>query len=120
MTSPGVEGVISMTITVNCRCGAQYNLKDEYSGKTVKCEQCNTTIAVPHLTIKSQSDPVFDQDKFLLRQKHFAISAKYDVWNEQGKPILFIERPAHLMRNLLALFKKWIKPDKLLSCWRDC
>jgi len=92
-----------MTITVNCRCGAQYNLKDEYSGKTVKCKQCNTTIAVPHLTIKSQSDPVFDRDKFLLRQKHFAISAKYDVWDVQGNSILFIERPAHLMRNFLAV-----------------
>jgi uncharacterized protein YxjI len=103
MITLGVEGVISMTITVNCRCGAQYNLKDEYSGKTVKCKQCNTTIAVPHLTIESQSDPAFDRDKFLLRQKHFAISAKYDVWNEQGNPILFIERPAHLIRNLLAI-----------------
>ncbi|BAP57144.1 hypothetical protein THII_2847 [Thioploca ingrica] len=91
-----------MTITVNCRCGAQYNLKDEYSGKTVKCKQCNTTIAVPHLTIESQSDPVFDRDKFLLRQK-FAIFAKYDVWNEQGNPILFIERQAHLIRNLFAV-----------------
>ncbi len=103
MITLGVEGVIRMTITVNCRCGAQYNLKDEYSGKTVKCKQCNTTIAVPHLTIKSQSDPVFDQDKFLLKQKYFAISEKYAVWTVQGNSILFIERPAHLMRNLLAV-----------------
>ena len=92
-----------MTITVSCQCGAQYNLKDQYSEKKLKCKQCNATIEVPQIIIKPQSDPVFDRDKFLLRQKHFAIAAKYDVWSEEGKPILFIERPAHLIRNFLAV-----------------
>ena len=45
-------------------------------------------------------DDAFARDRFLLRQQHFAINAKYEVWNEQGQPILFIERPAHLLRNL--------------------
>lgn len=63
-----------MTITVNCRCGAQYNLKDEYWGKTVKCKQCNTPIAVPHLTIKSQSDPVTPYK--ITRVRHLLSSAK--------------------------------------------
>lgn len=45
-------------------------------------------------------DDAFARDRFLLRQQHFAINAKYEVWNEQGQSILFVERPAHLLRNL--------------------
>lgn len=48
-------------------------------------------------------DPAFRRDKFLLRQKHLSISEKYTVWDEAGRAILFIERPAHLLRNLGAL-----------------
>lgn len=51
----------------------------------------------------NQIDVVFDRDKFLLRQKHLAISEKYYVWNEQNKPILYVERPAHIFRNLIAI-----------------
>lgn len=51
----------------------------------------------------SKVDPVFDRDKFLLRQKFLAISEKYDVWDEEGNSILYIERPAHFLRNLGAV-----------------
>jgi uncharacterized protein YxjI len=47
-------------------------------------------------------DPAFDHDRFLLRQPLISLNAKYEVWDESGTPILFIERPAHLGRNLLA------------------
>ena len=47
-------------------------------------------------------DPAFLRKKFLLRQKHFAISEKYVVWDEQGKELLFVQRPAHLIRGCLA------------------
>jgi hypothetical protein len=47
---------------------------------------------------------VFSRDIFLLRQKQLAISEKYAVLSEDGTPLLFVERPAHLLRNLLALF----------------
>lgn len=50
------------------------------------------------------SDTTFSRDIFLLRQKHLAINEKYAVWDENGSDLLFIERPAHLLRNLLALF----------------
>lgn len=48
-------------------------------------------------------DPVFRRDKFLLRQKLLSISEKYDVCDEQGNPILFVERPAHFWQNLIAV-----------------
>lgn len=48
----------------------------------------------------SMADSGFDRDKFLLRQKLWAVSEKYDVCDEEGNPILYIERPAHFLRNL--------------------
>jgi uncharacterized protein YxjI len=48
-------------------------------------------------------DPAFQRKKFLLRQKHMAISEKYYVWDESGKTILFVQRPAHLIRSCLAV-----------------
>jgi hypothetical protein len=45
-------------------------------------------------------DDAFARDRFLLRQQVFTINQKYEVWDESGRPILFVERPAHLARNL--------------------
>src|SRR3989442_15337883 len=58
---------------------------------------------VPATAVKPQADPVFDRDVFLLRQQLLRISEKYDVADEQGKKIVFVERPAHLLRNVGAL-----------------
>ena len=93
-----------MPISVTCRCGNSYRLKDEFAGKVVRCPQCGETIRVEaaQRTTRPQADIAFDRDKFLLRQKHLAISEKYEVWDDEGRPILYIERPAHLARNLFA------------------
>ncbi len=92
-----------MAIQVTCQCGETYVLKDEYAGQVVSCPQCGESLqageAPPRL-----GDPAFDRDKFLLRQKHLAISEKYYVWDDGGAKILYMERPAHLARNLLAAF----------------
>lgn len=48
-------------------------------------------------------DRVFDRDKFLLRQKALSISEKYFVFDEAGAPLIFVERPRHLLRNLGAM-----------------
>jgi uncharacterized protein YxjI len=44
-------------------------------------------------------DPAFDRTRFLLRQKALTVHEKYDVWDENGQPILYVERPAHFWRN---------------------
>ncbi len=49
----------------------------------------------------SEGNPLFDRDKFLLRQKAIAINEKYYVTDEQGNPIVFVERPAMLTRQLI-------------------
>jgi hypothetical protein len=46
--------------------------------------------------------PAFDRDRFLLRQKVISISEKYMVWDDRQRPILFVERPAHVWRTVLA------------------
>lgn len=55
------------------------------------------------MSVQRQADAVFDRDVFLLRQQYLKISEKYDVCDEQGNKIVFVERPAHLLRNLAAL-----------------
>jgi uncharacterized protein YxjI len=49
-------------------------------------------------------DAIFDRDRFLMRQRVFTLNEKYEIWDEQGSPILFVERPAHHLRNLGAAF----------------
>ena len=47
-------------------------------------------------------DPAFDRDVFLLRERVFTIAAKYEVWAEDGTPVLYVERPTYLVRTLIA------------------
>lgn len=97
-----------MPISAVCPCGASFTLKDEFAGRVVQCTQCGQAIRVagagggpPPLL---PGGGVFDRDQFLLRQKHLSISEKYYVWDEHGNVIIFVERPAHLLRNLGAIF----------------
>ncbi len=94
-------------IQVDCVCGASYSLKDELAGKKVKCPTCGEVAVAGGGAAKGKFsadlDPVFQRDKFLLRQKHLAIGEKYYVWDEQGEVLLFIERPAHFLQSLGAL-----------------
>jgi len=82
-------------------------LKDEFAGKLVKCPQCGRENRVPAGTagvpVQVQADPLFDRDIFLLRQQMLRISEKYDVADEKGANIIYIERPAHFLRNLGAI-----------------
>lgn len=97
----------AVAVRVTCQCGTSYDLKDEFAGKLVKCPQCGRENRVPALApsaaVKPQADAVFDRDVFLLRQQLLRISEKYDVADEQGKKIVYVERPAHLLRNLGAI-----------------
>lgn len=108
-----------MPVTVTCGCSKSFSLKDEFLGRVVKCPGCGgsvrvrattaaTVAAAPAtdtaLTPDSQLDPIFGRDVFLLRQQALRINERYNVTDDRGTPILFVERPAHFFRNLLALF----------------
>lgn len=92
-----------MPVLVTCECGTSYDLKDEFAGKLVKCPNCGRPARAPAAVATATDDPAFDRDTFLLRQQLLKISEKYDVGDEQGNKIIFVERPAHLLRNLGAL-----------------
>jgi uncharacterized protein YxjI len=44
----------------------------------------------------------FERDCYLLKQKMFAISERYKVFGEGGEELLHVQRPARVLRNLLA------------------
>lgn len=91
-----------MPIPVPCRCGIVYNLKDEFAGRLLQCPCCGEHIRAPQSRVSR--DTVFSRDKFLLRQKHFAIAEKYHVKDEAGNDLLFVERPARLFARIGAFF----------------
>jgi hypothetical protein len=93
-----------MPITVVCQCGASYTLKDEYAGKSIKCPKCQSSFVVPWSTVATQADPVFDRDRFLIRQKRISFSTKYFVGEEGGNELLFVHRPAGYGRMFLMIF----------------
>lgn len=99
-----------MAVTVICSCGARYDLKDEFLGRVVECPGCHTkTLATGQPQIPQAQgqtkvqDPIFDRDRFLLRQKHLAIAEKYYVWDEEGNTLLYVERPAYYLLHFLAV-----------------
>src|SRR6185503_11747853 len=51
------------------------------------------------LTPASQADPIFGRNVFLMRQQ-LRFNERYEITDEQGKAILFVERPRHFVRNL--------------------
>ncbi|MBI4593964.1 MAG: hypothetical protein HY728_07085 [Candidatus Rokubacteria bacterium] len=85
-----------------------YELKPEYAGRLLECPVCGR-----HLRAggggsggpgrgPADVDRAFDRDVFLLRERVLTIRSKYEVWAEDGTPILYVERPTYPVRTLLA------------------
>ena len=109
-----------MPVHVTCECGTSYDLKDEFAGKLVKCPQCGRPARAPARSAAvatAEGDPAFDRDVFLLRQQLLKISEKYDVGDEQGNKIIFVERPAHALRNLGAVVVTLVVLFGGMSLW---
>lgn len=72
----------------------------------MRCPQYGQTLQVDASAVAvavAEGDAVFGRDRFLLRQKALALNEKYYVWDDNGQTLLFVERPAHHLRSLLAL-----------------
>ncbi len=100
-----------MPIDVTCAaCQAEFQVKDEFAGRKVRCSQCKSVIELPDVDVdaevvgESNYDPVFQRDKFLLHQKHLSINTQYFVSDEAGNNIMYVVRPTHLFRSLIAMF----------------
>jgi len=94
-----------MPVTVTCECTNRFSLKDEFSGRMVKCPSCGAAVraGTTEFTPDTQADPIFGRDVFLLRQQALRINERYNVSDDRGQPILFVERPAHFLRNMGAV-----------------
>jgi uncharacterized protein YxjI len=97
----------SVGVVVTCPCGEVYELRPEYAGRLLECPSCRRHLRAgpPPNTPRPQTvgvDRAFDRDVFLLRQRVFTIASKYEVWAEDGTPILYVERPTYPVRTLLA------------------
>jgi DNA-directed RNA polymerase subunit RPC12/RpoP len=106
-----------MSITLKCTgCQNTFQMRDEMAGRKVRCPECEAVLVVPaaeaeELQFEADSSlgaerlhPALDRDRFLLRQKLMTLSERYVVCDDQQRPILYVERPAHFWRNLGAIF----------------
>ncbi|HVP73352.1 MAG TPA: hypothetical protein VMS30_06405 [Phycisphaerales bacterium] len=46
----------------------------------------------------------FDRDRFLLKQKHLALTETYRVFDEDGAPVMFVKREGRHLRQIAAFF----------------
>jgi uncharacterized protein YxjI/uncharacterized C2H2 Zn-finger protein len=89
-----------MAVPVNCpTCDAFYNLKNQYAGSLLQCPACSGVFRAPG----RQAPAVFDRDIFQLREKHFAINTKYHIRDEDGSPLLYVERPARFWARVMSV-----------------
>src|SRR5688572_404336 len=89
-----------MSVTVVCDCQSTFELKDEFAGTLVQCPNCGTTRRAG--PAPRPADAAFDRDMFLMRQE-IAVSERYVVSDDQGNPLLYVVRPAHFFRNMIAI-----------------
>jgi uncharacterized protein YxjI len=100
-----------VAITLICECGRRLDFKDEYAGRQVRCPDCDKVNTVGNAealaamaAAAEQGDQTWAREKFLLKQKALAIQEKYDVADENGNSLLFIQRPRYIFRGFVALF----------------
>ena len=94
-------------IVVACPCGEVYEVRQEFAGRLLECPSCQRHLRAgpPPRTARAPApdvDHAFDRDVFLLRERVFTITSKYEVWAEDGTPILYVERPTYPIRTLAA------------------
>jgi hypothetical protein len=84
-----------------------YELRPEYAGRLLECPVCGRrrrgggARGAPRPPAPD-ADPAFDRDVFLLRERVFTIRTKYEVWAEDGTPVLYVERPTYPVRTIVA------------------
>ena len=97
----------SVGVVVSCPCGEVFELRAEYAGRLLECPACGRHLrAGPAPNAPRPPTPgvdhAFDRDVFLLRQRVFTITSKYEVWAADGTPVLYVERPTYPIRTLAA------------------
>lgn len=117
-----------MPIDLACdTCGEAFQLKDDFGGRKVKCRSCQSVLVVPmpdpvDLEFKAETrakhhyPPQFDRDKFFVSQKKIAIGENYFIYDEDKQPILYVRRPARLLRFLGAFLATFVVAVLVALC----
>ena len=95
----------SLGVVVTCPCGEVFELRPEFAGRLLECPSCGRRLRAgqgPNAPRAATPgvDGAFDRDIFLLRQRVFTITSKYEIWAEDGTPVLYVERPTYPVRTL--------------------
>jgi uncharacterized protein YxjI len=98
---------VTVGVIVSCPCGEVYELKPEYAGRLLECPVCARHLRAGRRVAVARppspdTDPAFDRDVFLLRERVLTITSKYEVLAHDGTPILYVERPTYPVRTILA------------------
>jgi hypothetical protein len=98
---------VTSGVVVACPCGEVYELRPEYAGRLLECPVCGRHLRAPGgpgfvRRGPADIDPAFDRDLFLLRERVLSIRSTYEVWTEDRRSILYVERPTYPARTLLA------------------
>ena len=97
----------SVGVVVTCPCGEVYRAPAGIRGPPPRVPGLPPPAArgpppnAPRPPIPGV-DRAFDRDVFLLRQRVFTITSKYEIWAEDGTPVLYVERPTYPIRTLIA------------------
>jgi hypothetical protein len=107
-------------VVVACPCGEVYELKPEYAGRLLECPVCGRSLRAPGAAaavrkLAPDTDPAFDRDVFLLRERLLTVRAKYEVWAEDGTPVCFVERPTYPVRTVLAYLVAFVAASFVLE-----
>jgi hypothetical protein len=102
-----------------------YELRPEWVGQLLECPVCHrrlrATVAGAPPIPPPGSDPAFERDVFLLRERVLTIRAKYEVWSAEGRPVLYVERPTYPVRTVfayaLAIVAAWVVLGVIDPVW---
>jgi len=71
-----------MPIALTCTCGKQFNAKDEFAGKRIRCPACGTIVAIPYPLAETNPETAGPQPPVL------QVSANYHVTKWKSAMIL--------------------------------
>ena len=108
-------------VVVACPCGEVYEVRAECAGRLLECPACGRHLRAgpPPGALRAPApgvDPAFDRDRFLLRERVLTIASTYEVWSEDGKPILYVERPMYPFRTVV-VYALAVVASLLVMAW---